>query len=223
MLESNRYKESVHLYLHFKLASDEQLKEHLSSKYLAAAEELARARALVSNLENTLSQRNYEFERVNAEFSEFRREGDSRLEQLRLEEKRRGNEAEAKHLSELAKVKREHELELKELRQKAGSEADALGRAKADLASKLGEARERVAHLEANEREQNLKLGRLEQEVGKYLKEYECLKAENKELSDRRFHSEKLITELTCKVESLRSELEDKKTIISSTVQGRDG
>ena len=68
LLESNRYKESVHLYLHFKLASDEQLKDHLAAKFLSASEELAKAKSLISNLENTLSQRNYEFERTSAEF-----------------------------------------------------------------------------------------------------------------------------------------------------------
>lgn len=45
------------------------------------------------------------------------------------------------------------------------------------------------------------------------------MKSENKQLSDRRFQNEKTITELTCKIDSLRSEIEDKKTIINSTVQ----
>jgi chromosome segregation ATPase len=45
------------------------------------------------------------------------------------------------------------------------------------------------------------------------------LRNDNRELSERRFQNEKTITELSCKVESLRSELEDKKTIITSTVQ----
>ena len=117
-----------------------------------------------------------------------------------MEEKKKANEAESRNLNELAKVKRENELELKELKQKLGGEVEALSRARNELASKLSEARERIAHLESNEREQNVKIARLDQDVSKYLKEYESLKAENRELSDRRFHNEKLNTELSCRI-----------------------
>lgn len=50
VLESNRYKQSVHLYLHFKLANDEQIKDHLSSKLIAAQDEINKNRVAMSNL-----------------------------------------------------------------------------------------------------------------------------------------------------------------------------
>ena len=90
---------------------------------------------------------------------------------------------------------------------------------KNQLMNKLTEAREKIATLESTEREQTIRINRLEQDVSKYLKEYDLMKAENKDLSDRRFQNEKTITELSCKIDSLRSEIEDKKTIINSTVQ----
>lgn len=34
--ETNRYKESTHLYLHFKMSNDEQIKEYLAAKLLTA-------------------------------------------------------------------------------------------------------------------------------------------------------------------------------------------
>lgn len=73
--------------------------------------------------------------------------------------------------------------------------------------------------LESIERDQVNKISRLEEDKTKANKDAEQLRADNREMTDRRFQNEKTIAELNCKVESLRSELEDKKTIISSTVQ----
>jgi cell division protein FtsB len=64
-----------------------------------------------------------------------------------------------------------------------------------------------------------MRITRLEQDCLKSGRDAEQLRGENRELSERRFQNEKNITELTCRIESLRSELEDKKTIITSTVQ----
>lgn len=105
------------------------------------------------------------------------------------------------------------------MRQKLGGEVESLTKDKNQLMNKLTEAREKIATLESTEREQTIRINRLEQDVSKYLKEYDLMKAENKDLSDRRFQNEKTITELSCKIDSLRSEIEDKKTIINSTVQ----
>lgn len=105
------------------------------------------------------------------------------------------------------------------MRQKLGGEVEFLTKDKNQLMNKLTEAREKIATLESTEREQTIRINRLEQDVSKYLKEYDLMKAENKDLSDRRFQNEKTITELSCKIDSLRSEIEDKKTIINSTVQ----
>lgn len=91
VLESNRYKESIHLFLHFKLANDEQIKDHLSSKLMMAQEEISKNRAAMSNLENTLSQRMMEIHNLTAELNEVKKEGDKKFEQFKLDERKRIN------------------------------------------------------------------------------------------------------------------------------------
>jgi Ran GTPase-activating protein (RanGAP) involved in mRNA processing and transport len=50
-------------------------------------------------------------------------------------------------LNELTKVKKESELELKELKQRLNAEVEGLSKQKNDLTNRLAEARERVATL----------------------------------------------------------------------------
>ena len=84
VLESNRYKESVHLFLHFRLANDEQVKEHLSGKLLSANSELEEQKHLISRMESTLSERMRELERKNLDFSALMAEKEKLVEQLKL-------------------------------------------------------------------------------------------------------------------------------------------
>ena len=46
--------------------------------------------------------------------------------------------------------------------------------------NKLTEAKEKIVTLESNEREQTVRINRLEQDASKYLREYDTMKAENK-------------------------------------------
>jgi chromosome segregation ATPase len=157
-----------------------------------------------------------------AELSIIKAEGDKRVEQVLIEQQRKSNEITEKSMNEAGKIKRESELELRELKRKHEEETSRLNMNLETLRKKLSEASERNSIFESSDRQQSNKISRLEEDLNKYLKEYELMKAENKELSERRFHNEKTITELTCKLDSLRSEIEDKKTIISSTVQNKE-
>ena len=57
------------------------------------------------------------------------------------------------------------------------------------MTNKLTDSREKIAHLESNERENKIKIARLEQDMNKYLKQADQLKAENRELSQKRFQN----------------------------------
>jgi hypothetical protein len=52
--ESGRYRVATHLELTFKLASDEELKDHLAAKLLAASTEIDQNRVTMRNMEHTL-------------------------------------------------------------------------------------------------------------------------------------------------------------------------
>jgi hypothetical protein len=52
----------VHLFLHFKLANDEQIKDHLSNKLIEVKEQHEQKRVIIAKLENALSDRRHEIE-----------------------------------------------------------------------------------------------------------------------------------------------------------------
>lgn len=85
LLESNRYKESVLLFLHFKLANDEQIKEHLSAKLLISQTELEEHKLTISKMEEVLSDKTRELDRKNMELNGISLERDKIVEQLKLE------------------------------------------------------------------------------------------------------------------------------------------
>ena len=71
----------------------------------------------------------------------------------------------------------------------------------------LSDYRQKIGILESTQRDQTNKINRLEQDLSKFLKETDQMRSDNRELSERRFQNEKIITELTCKVQSLKGEL----------------
>ena len=68
-MESNRFKESVHLFLHIKQAGDDHLKEFLGNKLRAAQDEIRELRRKEANLENVASQRMHEISNLSGQLN----------------------------------------------------------------------------------------------------------------------------------------------------------
>ena len=84
-----------------------------------------------------------------------------------MEMTQRKTEHEAIKLNELTKAKKEAEVEVKDLKQRLNAEIQGLNKQKTDLSSRLAEAREKVSVLQGVEREQAMRITRLEQDYSK--------------------------------------------------------
>lgn len=104
--------------LTFKVASDEEVKDYLAVKMLAAGEEIEQNRLTIRSMEHTLNERMKEIERKNSELNAVLAERDQLKDQFRLEMNQKKTELETIKLNELTKTKKESELELKELKQR---------------------------------------------------------------------------------------------------------
>ncbi len=75
---------ATHLELNFKLASDEELKDHLAAKLLAASTEIDQNRVAMRNMEHILDERMKELEHMGSRLNALAADRDKMEDQFKM-------------------------------------------------------------------------------------------------------------------------------------------
>lgn len=75
---------ATHLELNFKLASDEELKDHLAGKLLAASTEIDQNRVAMRNMEHILDERMKELEHMGSRLNALAADRDKMEDQFKM-------------------------------------------------------------------------------------------------------------------------------------------
>lgn len=116
-------------------------------------------------------------------------------------------------------MRKEHDQKAKEFEFRMREQVDSLTQQKNQYMEQLTKTREKLADVESKEREQSIKIQRLEQDLGRSISEADHYRKDNNELSEMRLQNEKKLTQQACTIERLESEIRDKMTIINSSTQ----
>ena len=213
IIESNGFRQLVHLSLKFKQGDDENMKKYLATRLQEFKAENLDLKTKLENTEDALNLQNTANEKLKAEVKVEREENAKLSDSIKLDAQRQFNDlreqmlgelesSNAKHTSEKSKMKETLEGQIAELNQKLAKE----------LAHK-NELESKILKLEANGRELVAKTEKQAHEIDIQLNELNLLRGTNKNLDTTKFSQEKSLVELRVRSETMLKQLEDKEQL----------
>lgn len=210
IIETNLFKQLVHLSLRFRSGNDEIIKTHLASRlkeFKASCEDLQQR---LNQTEESLELRTAQYNDISRQYQTVKIENDRRLEERRLEDQEKLTTVRQQMLDTQLRMQNQFDYEKRALEEKYQKQLDETTGKLEHHQNKLNDLLGNKSSLEGTERELSSRVRQLEHELDLANNELTHLRTNHKSLETTKFEQEKALTEYRIRQENLERQLQDK-------------